>query len=155
MHAVGPHFKACRCQNIAAPPFTPRWQLLACSAQDKTWKSESPWTKGRSHDAGEEAQNGEAAIDEVDKVRILRLHIQRRENGATGRYGRCIEAIHQRDEADDAQNPNDLINCRDGATYVDATVPKDDERDLQSQCTLSLESYYLGIVEPCMFGQAQ
>ena len=66
-----------------------------------------------SHKAGQEAEHDKASIDEVEEVGVLRAQVQRWEYGASRRNGSRIEAVHERDESDHAQNTNDLVYGRD------------------------------------------
>ena len=88
---------------------------------------------GRSHEAGQEAEDDEAAVDEVEEIGVLRAQVQRREDGAASRNGRGVQAVHERHETDHAQNADDLVDGGDrGARQVHPAADRDgDEADLR------------------------
>ena len=86
---------------------------------------------GGIHKAGEEAQDGEPSVDEVDEVGVLGLQIKRRQDRAAGRDGRRVEPLHQRHEAQYTQNPDELIQRGDRVVQVEPPGVEDDQHNLR------------------------
>ena len=87
-----------------------------------------------SHEAGQEAEDDEAAVDKVEEVGVLRAQVEGGKYSTTGCDGRSVQAVHERHEANHAQDADDLVDGGDrGARQVHpAADSDDDEADLHS-----------------------
>lgn len=87
---------------------------------------------GYLHDAGEEVQDGEAAIYKVDKVGIMGLQVECREYCAACCDGARIEAVHQGHKSDDAKDADYLVERCGLCVNGDSLLRENDQSDLHS-----------------------
>ena len=99
-------------------------------AQDTlTWRRQD----GGSHEARQEGEDDEAAVNEVEEIGVRRAEVEGREDGTPGCDGRRVEAVHEGHKADHAQDADDLVDgCHRGAGEVHTALGYDDEDDLHS-----------------------